>query len=128
MRAEFRFRQNDFQNTILESGADLVHFNRRRQNEASRKVSIEAFHTMAYTLDGFPFVGALLQKNRYILGSLCRMGNSYALKSAYWLYELIANRQNVILSYCSSDRMNTLPAYAGGDWRKLYEAWNHGIH
>ena len=84
--------------------------------------------TMAFTVDGFPFVGRLPQKNRYILGGLCGLGHSYAMECAFWLHELILHRRNVIPPYCSSDRIDTLPLYEGGDWRRTYEAWNHGIH
>lgn len=83
------------------------------------------FSTLAYTLDGFPFVGELTRKNQYVLAGLCGMGNSYALEAAYWIHELIDQGENLIPSYCRSDRINGLPAYTGGNWRKIYEAWNH---
>jgi gamma-glutamylputrescine oxidase len=81
--------------------------------------------TMAFTVDGFPFVGALPQKNRYVLSGLCGLGHGYTMECASWLYELIVLGRNRIPSYISSDRINTLPVYEGGNWRNLYEAWNH---
>lgn len=81
--------------------------------------------TMAFTVDGFPFVGPLPQNNCYILSGLCGLGHGYAMECASWLYDLITSGQNKIPSYISSDRINTLPIYTGGNWRTLYEAWNH---
>lgn len=83
------------------------------------------FSTLAYTLDGFPFVGELTRRNQYVLAGLCGMGNSYALEAAYWVQRLIDTGENLIPSFCRSDRINGLLAYTGGDWRKIYEAWNH---
>jgi glycine/D-amino acid oxidase-like deaminating enzyme len=93
-------------------------------------IAIKAWYsTMAFTVDGFPFVGRIPGKrNQYTLCGLCGLGNSYAMVCASWLYELIARDVNVIPAYFSNDRMNRLPKYSGGDWRSLYEAWNHGIH
>ena len=84
--------------------------------------------TMAFTVDGFPFVGPVAEKDCYVLSGLCGLGHGYAMECASWLYDLIELGINKIPAYISSDRMNTLPVYTGGDWRNLYEAWNHGIH
>lgn len=81
--------------------------------------------TMAFTVDGFPFVGALARSNQYVLSGLCGLGHGYAMESASWLFELIAHDRDLIPAYCSSARIETLPVYTGGNWRKLYEAWNH---
>jgi glycine/D-amino acid oxidase-like deaminating enzyme len=81
--------------------------------------------TMAFTVDGFPFVGPLPEHNRYVLSGLCGLGHGYALECAHWLYELIEHDRNTIPSYFSSARITGLPVYRGGDWRRLYEAWNH---
>lgn len=81
--------------------------------------------TMAFTVDGFPFVGKLPQPHRYVLSGLCGLGHGYAMECASWLHELIAHARNVIPPYICSDRINSLPIYSGGDWRNLYEAWNH---
>jgi gamma-glutamylputrescine oxidase len=81
--------------------------------------------TVAFTVDGFPFIGELPMKNHYVLSGLCGLGHSYAMEGAFWLRELISHHRNLIPSYCSSDRIMRLPVYTGGDWRSLYEAWNH---
>ena len=81
--------------------------------------------TMAFTLDGFPFVGPLPQEGFFVLAGLCGLGHSYALECAAWLYELIARGRNIIPGYFSSDRLESLGKYTGGNWRDLYEAWNH---
>jgi gamma-glutamylputrescine oxidase len=84
------------------------------------------FGTMGFTVDGFPIVGELPdRKNQYVLAGMCGLGHSYALECASWIYELIVTDRNVIPSYFSSDRILNLPRYSGGDWRTLYEAWNH---
>jgi len=83
---------------------------------------------MAFTVDGFPFVGRLTSPNHYVLSGLCGMGHSYALEGARWLYELIVNGQDIIPPYCSSDRIKNLPVYAKGNWRTIHEAWNYGVH
>jgi gamma-glutamylputrescine oxidase len=84
------------------------------------------FGTMGFTVDGFPIVGELPErKNQYVLAGMCGLGHSYALECASWIYELIVNDRNVIPAYFSSDRIINLPRYSGGDWRTLYEAWNH---
>ncbi|MCI0413309.1 FAD-binding oxidoreductase [bacterium] len=84
------------------------------------------YGTMAITLDGFPFVGPLLERrNQFVLSGMCGLGHSYALECASWLYELIVHDKAVIPHYFSSDRIRNLPDYTGGDWRTLYEAWNH---
>jgi gamma-glutamylputrescine oxidase len=84
------------------------------------------FGTMGFTVDGFPIVGELPdRKNQYVLAGMCGLGHSYALECASWIYELIVNDRNIIPSYFSSDRIINLPRYSGGDWRTLYEAWNH---
>lgn len=84
--------------------------------------------TMAFTVDGFPFVGRLVNPDHYLLSGLCGMGHSYALEGARWLYELIENGNDIIPSYCSSDRIKTLPVHTEGNWRTTHEAWNYGIH
>lgn len=81
--------------------------------------------TMAFTVDGFPFVGPLPRKNQFVLSGLCGLGHGYAMECASWLFDLIANDRDVIPPYISSARIESLPVYTGGDWRKLYEAWNH---
>ena len=81
--------------------------------------------TMAFTVDGFPFVGQLPQENRYVLSGTCGLGHSYTLEAASWLYELIVTGVNKIPVYFSSDRISNLPAYTDGNWRSLYEAWNY---
>lgn len=81
--------------------------------------------TMAFTVDGFPFVGELSQPRSYVLAGLCGLGHGYAMECASWLHELIANGRNVIPAYFSSDRIGSLPRYQGGPWRNQYEAWNH---
>ena len=84
------------------------------------------YSTMAYTVDGFPFVGRLPGRpNQYILAGMCGIGHSYVMECASWLRDLILRDVNVIPAYFSSDRMLNLPDYTGGDWRSLYEAWNH---
>ena len=84
------------------------------------------YGTMAFTLDGFPFVGPLPERrNQFVLSGMCGLGHSYALECASWLYELIAADKAVIPNYFSSDRIRNLPDYTGGGWRSLYEAWNH---
>lgn len=84
--------------------------------------------TMAFTVDGFPFVGALERPRCYVLAGLCGLGHSYALEAARWIHELITTGTNIIPEFCSSDRMKSLPHFAGGDWRSQNETWNHGIH
>jgi glycine/D-amino acid oxidase-like deaminating enzyme len=84
--------------------------------------------TMAFTVDGFPFVGALKRPRCYVLAGLCGLGHSYALEAARWIHELITTGRNIIPEFCSSDRMNSLPRFEGGDWRNQNETWNHGIH
>jgi glycine/D-amino acid oxidase-like deaminating enzyme len=82
--------------------------------------------TMGFTVDGFPFVGKLPGKeNQYVLAGMCGLGHSYAMECASWLYEMIVNDKNVIQDYFSSDRIMNLPEFSGGNWRTLYEAWNH---
>jgi gamma-glutamylputrescine oxidase len=82
--------------------------------------------TMAFTVDGFPFVGQLPgRQKQYVLAGMCGLGHSYALECAAWLYELILNGKNEIPAYFSSDRILNLAEHAGGNWRSLYEAWNH---
>lgn len=84
------------------------------------------YGTMGFTVDGFPIVGELPgKKNQYVLAGMCGLGHSYALECASWIYDLIVNQRNVIPLYFSSDRILNLPRYSGGDWRTLYEAWNH---
>ncbi len=84
------------------------------------------YGTMAFTLDGYPFVGSLPdRRNQFVLSGMCGLGHSYALECASWLYELIAHDKVVIPHYFSSDRIRNLPDYPGGDWRSRYEAWNH---
>lgn len=84
------------------------------------------YGTMAFTLDGFPFVGTLPERrNQYVLAGMCGLGHSYALECASWLFELIVHDKVLIPHYFSSDRILNLPDYTGGDWRTLYEAWNH---
>lgn len=84
------------------------------------------FGTMGFTVDGFPVVGQLPgRKSQYVLAGMCGLGHSYALECASWIYEQIVNHRNEIPSYFSSDRILNLPRYSGGDWRTLYEAWNH---
>jgi glycine/D-amino acid oxidase-like deaminating enzyme len=101
------------------------HFQPGLFSESPRPVRT-GFSTMAYTVDGFPFVGALPgRSNEFILSGLCGMGNSYALELGSWLYELIENDKNIVPRYFSSDRIGNLAIYSGGDWRKIYEAWNH---
>lgn len=84
--------------------------------------------TMAFTVDGFPFVGSLERPGCYLLAGLCGLGHSYALEGARWLRELITTGNNIIPEFCSSDRMKSLSRFTGGDWRSQLEAWNHGIH
>src|SRR5262245_4411747 len=84
--------------------------------------------TMAFTVDGFPFVGALDRPRCYVLGGMCGLGHSYALEAARWIHELITTGKNIIPEFCSSDRMKSLTRFAGGNWRSQYETWNHGIH
>ncbi len=91
----------------------------------SEETLISRCSTMAFSVDGFPFVGPLPQKNCYVLSGLCGLGHGYAMECASWLYDLITSGRNKIPSYISSDRINTLPVYTGGNWRTLYEAWNH---
>src|SRR5437016_48177 len=38
--------------------------------------------TMAFTVDGFPFVGALDEPNQYVLSGLCGLGHGYAMECA----------------------------------------------
>lgn len=84
--------------------------------------------TMAFTVDGFPFVGPLGRNRCYVLAGLCGLGHSYALEAARWIHELITTERNIIPEFCSSDRMKSLPRFAEGDWRSQNETWNHGIH
>jgi len=84
--------------------------------------------TMAFTVDGFPFVGALERPRCFVLAGLCGLGHSYALEAARWIHELITTGKNIIPEFCSSDRMKSLPRFTGGDWRNQNETWNHGIH
>lgn len=81
--------------------------------------------TMSFTVDGFPFVGPLPRSNQYVLAGLCGLGHGYAMECASWLFDLIANDRDTIPSYISSARIGSLPVYSGGNWRRLYEAWNH---
>jgi glycine/D-amino acid oxidase-like deaminating enzyme len=81
--------------------------------------------TMAFTVDGFPFVGPLPRKNQYVLSGLCGLGHGYAMECASWLFDLITKERDVIPSTISSVRIGSLPVFTGGNWRKLYEAWNH---
>ena len=81
--------------------------------------------TMAFTVDGFPFVGELSQPGTYVLAGLCGLGHGYAMECASWLRELIVEGRDVIPTYFSSDRIGSLPRYEGGPWRNQYEAWNH---
>lgn len=82
--------------------------------------------TMAFTVDGFPFVGELQGRpGSYVLAGLCGLGHGYALECASWLHELIALGRNVIPPSFSSDRIGILPRYDGGSWRNHYEAWNY---
>lgn len=81
--------------------------------------------TMAFTVDGFPFVGRLAHPDHYVLSGLCGIGHSYALEGARWLYELIENGRDIIPPYCASDRIKTLPVYTEGNWRTIHEAWNY---
>ncbi len=92
--------------------------------KTDRQIS-SRFGTMAYTLDGFPFVGALPQPGRYLLAGTCGLGHSYTLEAASWLYSLIVEGRNVVPEYCSSDRIKKMPVHSEGDWRTLYEAWNY---
>jgi glycine/D-amino acid oxidase-like deaminating enzyme len=84
--------------------------------------------TMAFTVDGFPFVGLSERPRCYVLAGLCGLGHSYALEAARWIHELITTGRNIIPEFCSSDRMKSLPRFAGGNWRSQNETWNHGIH
>jgi glycine/D-amino acid oxidase-like deaminating enzyme len=84
--------------------------------------------TMAFTVDGFPFVGSLERPRCYVLAGLCGLGHSYALEAARWIRELITTGKNIIPEFCSSDRMKSLPRFTGGNWRSQNETWNHGIH
>ena len=82
--------------------------------------------TMGFTVDGFPFVGELPGRpNQYVLAGMCGLGHSYAMVGASWLFERIAHDKAAIPAYFSSDRIIILPEYSGGNWRSLYEAWNH---
>jgi glycine/D-amino acid oxidase-like deaminating enzyme len=82
--------------------------------------------TMGITVDGFPVVGRIPErKNQYVLAGLCGLGNSYAWICASWLQDWIVNDKYQIPHYFSSDRILNLPRYTGGNWRSLYEAWNH---
>ena len=92
--------------------------------KTDRRIS-SRFGTMAYTLDGFPFVGALPQPRRFVLAGTCGLGHSYTLEAASWLHSLIAKDRNVTPDYCSSDRIEKMPVHSEGDWRTLYEAWNY---
>jgi len=84
------------------------------------------YGTMAFTVDGFPFVGRLPgRRNQYVLCGMCGLGHSYAMECASWICDLITRDTNIIPAYFSSDRIVGLPEYRGGDWRSLYEAWNH---
>jgi glycine/D-amino acid oxidase-like deaminating enzyme len=111
---------------ILENQKNWIrdHFQENLVSLALEEASARS-STMAFTVDGFPFVGPLPQPNAFVLAGLCGLGHGYAMECASWLYELIANENNKIPSYISSDRINTLPVYSGGEWRTLYEAWNH---
>ena len=81
---------------------------------------------MGFTTDGFPIVGSLPhRRNQYVVAGMCGLGNSYAMICASWLQELIENDNDVIPAYFSSGRIWSLPEYSSGDWRSLYEAWNH---
>lgn len=84
--------------------------------------------TMAFTVDGFPFVGSLERPRCYVLAGLCGLGHSYALEAARWIHEMITTGKNIIPEFCSSDRMKSLPRFAEGNWRSQNETWNHGIH
>ncbi len=84
------------------------------------------FGTMGFTVDGYPVVGKLPGKpNQYVLAGMCGLGHSYALTCSSWLYEQIVHDKDRIPHYFSSDRILNLPRYTGGNWRTLYEAWNH---
>lgn len=84
--------------------------------------------TMAFTVDGFPFVGSLERSRCYVLAGLCGLGHSYAMEAAHWIRELITTGKNIIPEFCSSDRMKSLPRFSEGNWRSQNETWNHGIH
>jgi gamma-glutamylputrescine oxidase len=81
--------------------------------------------TMAFSVDGFPFVGPRPEPNQYVLSGLCGLGHGYAMECAFWLHELIDKDRDVIPPYFSTARIKNLPLYEGGNWRRLYEAWNH---
>lgn len=116
----------DVSTPILENQLNWIrkNFHPNLSDFTSKDVSARC-STMAFTVDGFPFVGPLSQDNCYVLSGLCGLGHGYAMECASWLYELLKNGHNKIPSYISSDRIKTLPVYKGGDWRNLYEAWNH---
>jgi glycine/D-amino acid oxidase-like deaminating enzyme len=86
------------------------------------------FSTMAFTVDGFPFVGKLERPGCFISAGMCGLGHSYAMECARWLHELITKDRNIIPDFCDSSRIKSLKRFTGGDWRNEYEAWNHGIH
>ena len=67
--------------------------------------------TMAFTVDGFPFVGSLERLRCYVLAGLCGLGHSYAMEAARWIHELITTGRNIIPEFCSSDRMKSLQAF-----------------
>lgn len=96
-----------------------------REGLIASEPAIPRCSTMAFTVDGFPFVGRLPEENRYVLSGLCGLGHGYAMQLASWLRELIVDGRSHIPVFCSSDRIKSLPVYTGGDWRTLYEAWNH---
>jgi glycine/D-amino acid oxidase-like deaminating enzyme len=83
---------------------------------------------MAFTVDGFPFVGKLERPGCFISAGMCGLGHSYAMECARWLHELITKDRNIIPDFCDSSRIKSLKRFTGGDWRNEYEAWNHGIH
>jgi gamma-glutamylputrescine oxidase len=106
--------------------AQLQWIRRHFEISLARTPSRTWFGTMGFTVDGFPIVGELPGRtNQFVLAGMCGLGHSYALECASWIYELIINQRNVIPAYFASDRMLNLPRYSGGDWRTLYEAWNH---
>jgi glycine/D-amino acid oxidase-like deaminating enzyme len=113
---------------ILNSQLDWIQKSMRQNLFSSMQPAKAWCSTMAFTVDGFPFVGRLERTRCYVMAGMCGLGHSYVMECANWLHELITTGRNIIPVYCDSSRMKTLKRFTGGNWRNQYEAWNHGIH
>jgi glycine/D-amino acid oxidase-like deaminating enzyme len=119
---------NEISSNILNSQVEWIQKSFRNELFSSIQPIRSWCSTMAFTIDGFPFVGKLQRNRSYVMAGMCGLGHSYVMECAKWLHELITTGHNIIPVYCDSSRIKTLKRFTGGNWRNLYEAWNHGIH